>query len=84
MPSPKVFFANPAFFSSPTKAFQLPVYAEVAARQFEVDDPKPPRRAFRANPSVRQFIDDSTKDSNGESSDSDDSCASKSSCSTSA
>ena len=67
------FFANPSFFPSPPKSFQLPFYAEAIAQGFVTHDPKPTDRAFSVHPRILDFIDDSAMESHSLGSDSDDS-----------
>jgi hypothetical protein len=75
------FFADPAFYPSPPKAFELPVYAEAIASQLVVHDPEPFSKVPKVDPRVLIFVDDMARESDGETSDSDDSSSSKSSSS---
>ena len=76
------FFLDPAFFPSPPKPLQLPVYVEAIAKQFETHDPKPTPRARSKHPRVLTFIDHSAIESDSESSPSNVSSISGSSSST--
>lgn len=72
------FFANPAFFPSPPKSFQLLEYVESLCRDYVAFDPRPSSRAHLVGPHVLEFVDDcavesdiGTPDSKGSSSSSD-------------
>jgi hypothetical protein len=60
------FFANPGFFPSPPKPYQLPIYAKAISRDFVTLNPRPTSRAHSVDPRVLQFVDDRAIESDSE------------------
>jgi len=54
-----LFFANPRFFPSPPKPFQLLVYVEaISSLEFAILNPRPTSRVHLVDPRILEFIDD--------------------------
>ena len=72
------FFANPAFFPSPTKSYSLPSYAKDVCRASPELRPVFTCKGRTIDPHVLHFIDDSTGASDFDTSHSEDSSTSSS------
>jgi len=57
------------------------MYAEAMASQFVLNDPHPFSRSHKVDPRVLRFVDDQARESEGETSDFDDTSSSRSSSS---
>ena len=69
------FFANPMFFPSPPKMFQIPIYAEAVCMQAERGYRTRRSRAELVDFRVLQFVDDCAEESECEASGSVDTSA---------
>ena len=62
------FFANPMFFPSPPKTYEIPIYAEAVCMQAEGGYRTRRSRTNFVDPRVLQFVDDCAEESECEAS----------------
>jgi hypothetical protein len=70
------FFANPEFFPSPPKSYDLPPHIIGICDQYVANSPKNTSRAHSVDPRVLEYIDDCAIECDEDSSESDSSSSS--------